>query len=171
MAEHQGEGGAIVAALRAAGLVLSLDAEGDIDLGGRPKAMAVWHAMAAAIEDLPKLVAEAMREEAGASDGAAKRDMEGDATPPDPALARWESIGSEAPAPPSAESSAPGRVKLPPAPQYEGIAVMCPRGQAWVARRNAARSQGRKFHGRPPYDMGRSDTATSHDIMGCSRRS
>jgi hypothetical protein len=36
MAEHESEGGALVTALRAAGLVLSLDAEGDIDLGGRP---------------------------------------------------------------------------------------------------------------------------------------
>jgi hypothetical protein len=44
--------------------VLLLDAEGDIDLGGRPKAMAVWNAMNEAIEDLPKLVAEVLRGEA-----------------------------------------------------------------------------------------------------------
>jgi hypothetical protein len=187
MAEHQSEGGALVAALRATGLVLSLDAEGDIDLGGRPKAMRVWTALAEAIEDLPKLVASALREELSESDRTRPTSSESVVSapattdPPDPALARWESLnnagginavmehsmsGGEPPLArvPAASATisqpAPGRVKLPPCPRYAGYPVICPQGQAWVARRDRRGSWARCSLSRRHMTCGRSGIAT-----------
>jgi hypothetical protein len=181
MAEHQSEGGALVATLRAAGLVLSLDSNGDIDLGGRPKAMAVWHALNDAIEDLPKLVAEALREEAAHHKHVMMRDAEpaqnkGDNIPLNAAdpLTRWSSIGAGqqavmehaamgGEAPPREVPVAQATVlqpssphsyrKFPSPPHYAGMPVIDARGLSWRARRDLARNAGQEFTEPPPYDM------------------
>jgi hypothetical protein len=48
---------------------------------------------------------------------------------------------------------APGRVKFPPAPRYQGIPILDAHGQAWRARRDRARFLNEPFDERPPYDM------------------
>jgi hypothetical protein len=55
------QGQALIVVLRAAGVKLRLDADGDLDVGGKPKALAVWHALDEAIDNLGDLVAEALR--------------------------------------------------------------------------------------------------------------
>jgi hypothetical protein len=125
MAEHQSEAAAIVTTLRMAGVSVSFDAQGHLDVGGKPRSMAAWAAMAEAIESLPKLVAGALRAEAGGS-----QNILGTFDPPsDLVLSRRERIGPGlkemigSDAPPAVPGVAqvtipppsPGRVKLPPA--------------------------------------------------------
>jgi hypothetical protein len=57
MTDTQGQ--ALIAALRACGASLSLDAEGDLDAVGKPRVLVVWHAMDAAIDNLGDLVTQA----------------------------------------------------------------------------------------------------------------
>jgi hypothetical protein len=90
MMADQGEAGAVVATLRMAGVSVSLDAEGDLDVVGKPKAMAAWAALNEAIEVLPKLVAEVLREETGKVEVVIATS---NPNPPHDPLARWESIG------------------------------------------------------------------------------
>jgi hypothetical protein len=66
-AEHSSEAAALVAALRMVGMTLRLDG-GELDITGRPKVLAVWQAIDAAIEGLGELVAGALRAELEAAD-------------------------------------------------------------------------------------------------------
>jgi hypothetical protein len=57
--QHQAQAASIIVALHAAGLKLAV-IDGDLDIGGTPKAIRVWHAMADAIENLAEIVVAAL---------------------------------------------------------------------------------------------------------------
>jgi hypothetical protein len=155
MENTDGQAEAIVTALRASGMVLQLDAQGNLALAGTPKALAVWHAMAEAIEGLGDIAALSTRVDTLSVEHHAEDQPKPTSNPPTSAdpLSRWQSIGPglkemmgrEGPPPaPSVPQvtipqPAPGRVKLPPCPRWEGMQVVSPGGQGWVARPNAAR--------------------------------
>jgi hypothetical protein len=163
MSADQGQGREIVAALRAAGVSVSLDADGDLDVDGKPPALAVWHSMMAAIVDLPKLVAEALRAETG------NRSIIAAATDPPE---RWEHLndsgsldtmmnhalgGGEPAAVPVAKATvAPSIVRREEyrrAPRVAGVPIATPAFQRWRELWRQAAAQGRELGGDCPNEQ------------------
>jgi hypothetical protein len=146
-------GKAILTTLRTAGVVLSIDDSGDLVLGGAPRALATWHAMAGAVEGLPAIViaalaAEVQTRSAGTESTADPAAAAGDlARFGDGAARLMEAIGGGPPRPvPIDQAQAttppapkPGRVR---APMVAGVYIATPQFQAWRERWRQAAAAG-----------------------------
>jgi hypothetical protein len=122
---------ALLTVLRMAGLSLSIDANREAVLSGSGKALAVWHALAAAIDQLDVLIIAGL-------DGEAMEE-----TPP--SVVELDHLEVVAP-------TKPVRPKLPPGPRSgSGIPYLDGRALAWRARRDLARQFNIPFEEPPPY--------------------
>jgi hypothetical protein len=147
MADDHHQATSLIDALRSAGLKLAVNTDGDLDISGTPKALAVWHAMAAAIENLDQIVIAALAVPKDSSE----------------ALERWRRVGDGAEAfaermsggpPPSVTVPPPEQQhpRLPDPPFVPGGGYFIDsQGFAWRARRDLARAEGRPFTEPPPY--------------------
>jgi hypothetical protein len=157
MTDTQGQ--VLIAALRACGASLALDAEGDLDVGGKPKALAVWHAMDAAINNLGDLVTEALAGGNTSTPPAQAEDPPARADTPE----RWRDLdrnagidtvmhralgGGEPAAVPVAKAtitpSTAQREEYKRAPQVAGIYIATPAFQRWRELWRQAAAQGRE---------------------------
>jgi hypothetical protein len=145
MADDHGQAASIIIALRAAGLKLTLNADRDLDIGGTPKAIAVWHAMAAAIEHLGDTVITALAVQES-NENLERWRRAGDGAE---ALAQRMS-GGASPSPPSPPASPHPGLPEPPFVPGGGYFIDA-EGFAWRARRDRARAEGRPFTEAPPY--------------------
>jgi hypothetical protein len=165
--DHGQTAAGIIQVLHAAGLRLALNADGDLDITGPPKALRVWEAMSVAVADLGDVVIAALtRAAAPVSDTNGTAPVT-DHDTPDP-LASWRRMGDGAgtmverltggsprPAPAPASEAVPTPPKHGPLPEPprtdSGYPYIDGAGHAWRARRNAARARGQEFTEPPPY--------------------
>jgi hypothetical protein len=172
----------IIGALRAAGMTVELNADGDLALGGTPRAMAVWHAMSAAITGLEEVVIAALTESvADPASGAATierdeqlerrdppaADVGGNgscaASVPEPAskpesvAEKWTRVGAGAEAMIARLQGLPVPTSAPqvklPWERKAGPAFLKPEHLAWCSRRDRAIYLGEPFNEPPPSDM------------------
>jgi hypothetical protein len=146
----------LVSVLRAAGVELSLDTDGDLLVEGGQAAMAVWTAMTAAIERLDKLIIaelEAPKAEPAES-GSEEPAAEPEAPRRDPAAALAKFCDQ---APMAMARLSGGPVFAPPEPMpwapKAAPAMYTPEQMAWVSKKQRATYLREPFDEPPPDDM------------------
>jgi hypothetical protein len=135
---------AVLTVLRMAGLRLSLDTNREALIGGGKKALAAWHALAAAIDQLDALVIAGLDAEALDIEA-----VNAEAVEQLPVVSVVEEPNLE---PEVVASSAPVQPKPRPGPRSEsGIPYLDAVALGWRARRDRARQHNMPFDEPPPY--------------------
>jgi hypothetical protein len=132
---------ALLTVLRLAGLTLALDADREAVIAGNKHALAVWHALATAIEQLDTLVIAGLDAEAA----------EAFETVEVARVGVGETAETEPEVIPASSVAAKSRKPLPGPRTDSGIPYLDGVALAWRARRDMARQHGIPFTEPPPY--------------------